>query len=345
MNIWQKIRLSKPRRPLCFLIAGTLVSTFAIPASAVSFSAMPKLFVSALTTNAPESSNPIKLALNESTGQHLTTYIAGEILERMGYNVEYVTAGYIPQFIALQEGTVTATLEIRESSIGDTSTSAVASGNVEDLGSVGLTPIEGWYYPDYVAEACPGLPDYKALNKCAVKFATADTTPKGRLIDYPAEWESKNDKRVKALDLDFDVITAESEDALIAKLKLAALTKQPFVMMFWGPHWAHNVYPGDWIEFPEHKPACTENPKWGSNSKEVYDCGFANTWINKFVWAGTKDKWPGAYKLLQAFLLENTQQETMLKAVHVDGGEEKSVAKAWVNKNTHVWKPWVEAAM
>ena len=31
---------------------------------------------------------PIRLAINEWTGQHVTTYIAGQILERAGYEVE-----------------------------------------------------------------------------------------------------------------------------------------------------------------------------------------------------------------------------------------------------------------
>ena len=30
---------------------------------------------------------PIKLAVNEWTGQHITTHVAGEILKRAGYNV------------------------------------------------------------------------------------------------------------------------------------------------------------------------------------------------------------------------------------------------------------------
>lgn len=48
---------------------------------------------SAYADSVPESKDPIKLALNEWTGQHITTKAAGKILERMGYNVEYVTAG------------------------------------------------------------------------------------------------------------------------------------------------------------------------------------------------------------------------------------------------------------
>src|SRR5580765_557720 len=58
----------------------------------------------------PESTDPIKLAINEWTGQHITTYIAGEILTRMGYRVEYVTAGSYPQYTGIADGSLTATL-------------------------------------------------------------------------------------------------------------------------------------------------------------------------------------------------------------------------------------------
>ena len=39
-------------------------------------------------------SDPIKLAVNEWTGQQITVRIAGHMLEQAGYKVEYVTAGY-----------------------------------------------------------------------------------------------------------------------------------------------------------------------------------------------------------------------------------------------------------
>ena len=63
--------------------------------------------VASLPANALEmgaTDKAIKLAINEWTGQHLSTRVAGAILERAGYTVEYVTAGYGPQFIALGEG-------------------------------------------------------------------------------------------------------------------------------------------------------------------------------------------------------------------------------------------------
>ncbi len=102
-----------------------------------------------LTTHAqaavPESSDPIKLAINEWSGQHISTHVAGEILKRMGYNVEYVTAGYYPQMVALEDNTISATLEIWSSNIGEHYDKALASGNVTELGDLGLVPVECWF--------------------------------------------------------------------------------------------------------------------------------------------------------------------------------------------------------
>ena len=100
----------------------------------------------------PESTDPIKLAINEWTGQHITTHIAGEILKRMGYNVEYVTAGSYPQATGLADGTLTATLELWSNNRGDIFPKEIEAGHVEFLGDGGLDPVEGWLYPDYVAD-------------------------------------------------------------------------------------------------------------------------------------------------------------------------------------------------
>src|SRR3546814_7873340 len=69
----------------------------------------------------PESQEPIKLALNEWTGQLISTYILGGVLERMGYTVEYVTAGAVPQYSAMATGSLTANPENWDNNTGDRS--------------------------------------------------------------------------------------------------------------------------------------------------------------------------------------------------------------------------------
>ena len=148
----------------------------------------------------------IKLAINEWTGQHLSTRVAGAILERAGYSVEYVTAGYGPQFIALGEGDLHATLEIWTSNAPGQFGEAEAAGKVVDIGDLGLDAREGVLYPVHMKEVCPGLPDWEALNACADKFASVETLPKGRLLDYPADWGSPGKDRFEAMGMNFTAV-------------------------------------------------------------------------------------------------------------------------------------------
>jgi glycine betaine/proline transport system substrate-binding protein len=129
-----------------------------------------------------ESKDPIKLTLHDWTGQLITTRIMGEVLMKAGYNIEYVQADYIAQFAGLKTGDLHVAMEIWETTGRDAMDEATATGNVENLGETGMQAIEEWWYPTYMKEKCPGLPNWEALKdeKCAEAFATAETAPKGR---------------------------------------------------------------------------------------------------------------------------------------------------------------------
>ena len=293
----------------------------------------------------PESTDPIKLAINEWTGQHITTYIAGEILKRMGYNVEYVTAGSFPQATALADGSLAATLEIWDNNMGDIFPKEIAAGHIEAIGDAGLDPVEGWLYPDYVEALCPGLPKWEALKNCADVFATTDTSPDGRFLDYPADWGDRGAKMIKALGLPFQSVPSGGEGNLVAEYKAAVAKKEPIIMMFWAPHAMFADVQGKWVQFPKFEQACYDDPKWGVNPNETHDCGLAAPRTQKFGWPGMKDKWPAAYRFLKNYKISNDAQIPMMKAVDIDGKKLEDVVKAWVDQNEAVWKPWVDAAM
>lgn len=288
----------------------------------------------------PESQDPIKLAINEWTGQHITTHIAGEILTRMGYNVEYVTAGYFPQMVAIRDNDVTAALEIWSSNIGEHYDNAVASGKVEELGDLGLDPIEAWYYTTAAKEKCPGLPDWKALKACQKVFATAETFPAGRFVDYPADWGTSNVNRIKALGLPFSSVPAGSEGALISEITSAEARKAPLVVMFWEPHWLHAVVDLNLVELPPYEEGCFDKPEWGMNKTETYDCDWQRGYVKKMAWIGMKAKWPAAHKFLTDFTLLNSDQIPLMNAIDKQGKDIDIVIKEWVDKNEARWKPW-----
>jgi glycine betaine/proline transport system substrate-binding protein len=287
---------------------------------------------------------PIKLAISEWTGQHITTHIAGHILEDMGYKVEYITAGNYPQFTGLGDGELSASLEVWLNNAGDIYPKMKESGKVVDISPLGLETREGWMYPKHMEETCPGLPDWKALITCKDALITAETFPKGRILSYPADWGTRSADIIEALKLDYKAVPAGSEGALVAELKSAAAQKTPLVMMFWSPHWVFAEVDAGWVDLPAYDPACETDPSWGPNPDATGDCGVEQPVTMKVAWSGFEAKWPAAYAFLDAFQMNTSDQETMMKAIDQDGEKLDDVVSAYVEAHKDTWTPWVEAA-
>jgi glycine betaine/proline transport system substrate-binding protein len=289
-----------------------------------------------------ESRDPIKLTLHDWTGQFVTTKIMGEVLKKAGYNIEYVQADYIAQFAGLKTGDLHVAMEIWETTGRDAMDEATATGTVENLGETGMQAIEEWWYPLYMKEKCPGLPDWQALAKCAEAFSTPETAPKGRYLGGPVTWGGYDDERVEALGLDFEVVHAGTDAALFAELESAYQRKAPVLLWVYAPHWAPVKYEGEWVEFPKYEPACYSDPAWGTNTSAAYDCGKPRGPIWKVAWSGVKDKWAGAHKAIQKFNVSNEEMGAMVSAVDLDGKEVDAVVADWVAKNEGRWKTWIE---
>ncbi len=288
---------------------------------------------------------PIKLAINEWTGQHVTTHVAGEMLKAAGYEVEYVTAGMMNQFQALADGDITATLEIWSSNVSDEYAKKIDEGTVVEIGDLGLDAKEGLAYPAHVAELCPGLPAWEALKDCAGVFATAETLPMGRLVDYPADWGTPGAERITGFDLPFKAVPAGSEGALIAELRASTEKKSPLFIVFWQPHWAMSAYDVQFVDVPVGSDECFTDASVGPNPDATMDCGFAPTRIFKAAWSGMEDKWPAAYEILSNYQLAVEDAQPMMGAVDVDGNAVEEVVAEWISANEDKWKPVVDAAV
>ena len=292
----------------------------------------------------PESGDPIKLTLHDWTGQLITTQIMGEVLKKAGYNIDYVQADYIAQFAGLKTGDLHVAMEIWETTGRDAMDEATATGKVENLGETGMQAIEEWWYPAYMKEACPGLPNWEALKDeaCAEAFSTAETAPKGRYLGGPVTWGGYDDERAEALELPFEVVHAGTDAALFAELESAYQRKAPIMLWVYAPHWAPVKYDGEWVEFPKYTKACYEDPSWGVNPDAKYDCGKPRGPIWKVAWSGLKDKWPGAYKAIKAFRVDNDEMGAMVADVDLNGKKVEDVVAEWMKKNEARWSAWIK---
>jgi glycine betaine/proline transport system substrate-binding protein len=296
-----------------------------------------------LPAQAQESSDPIKLTLHDWTGQLITTQLMGSVLKEAGYNVEYVQADYLAQFAGLESGDLHIAMEIWETTGREAMDAATATGNVVNLGPTGMQAKEEWWYPAYMAERCPGLPNWEALKDpaCAEAFSTAETAPKGRYLGGPVTWGGFDDERVEALDLPFEVIHAGTDAALFAELESAVQREAAVLLWVYAPHWAPAKYEGEWVEFPVYSAECYNDPSVGLNPDMAYDCGkpFGDIW--KVAWSGLADKWPGAKMAVEKFNINNDEMGAMITAVDLDGGTVEGVVADWMAANESRWKDWI----
>lgn len=283
-----------------------------------------------------KSKEPIKLTLHDWTSHLISTRIMGEILKRADYNVEYVAADYIAQFAGLKTGDLHVAMEIWETTGRDAMNEAIATRKVENLGSSGMSAIEDWWYPTYVKDVCPGLPNWKALKNrdCALAL-------RGRYLGGPATWGGHDDERIKALGLPLKVKRADSAAALIAELDAAYKKRKPILLWVYAPHWVPEKYKGEWVKFPEYTPECYKDPKWGTNPKMKYDCGKPAGPIWKVGWSGLRKKWPGAYRAIKAFKISNAEMGRMIMKVELNRLSVEDVVDHWIEKNTLQWKSWI----
>lgn len=293
---------------------------------------------------AQDSTDPIKLTLHDWTGQLITTQLMGEVLEQAGLNVEYVQADYLAQFAGLETGDLHVAMELWETTGREAMDAATATGNVVNVGATGMKAKEEWWYPIYMKERCPGLPNWEALKDaaCAEAFSTAETAPNGRYLGGPVTWGGFDDERVEALDLPFEVIHAGTDAALFAELESAIQREAPVLLWVYAPHWAPAKYEGEWVEFPEYTAECYNDPSWGMNPDMAYDCGkpFGEIW--KVAWAGVEEKWPTAFSAIDAFTISNDDMGAMITEVDLNGQTVDQVVADWMTTNESTWSAWIK---
>ncbi|NGO55675.1 glycine betaine ABC transporter substrate-binding protein, partial [Allomesorhizobium camelthorni] len=192
---------------------------------------------------------------------------------------------------------------------------------------------EGWLYPKFMEQVCPGLPDWTALMKpeCVQALSTPDTAPNGRFLDYPAEWGSRTPTIIADNNMPYTAVPSGSEGALVAELYSSEAAKTPLVMMFWGPHYSLAENDVGWVKMPPCKDQtnahCIKSPE-----------------VVKTVWSGFGAKWPAAYAFLKAFKVDSDAYQEMAVAVDKKGEDLDAVVKEWVDSHESTWQPWIDAA-
>lgn len=291
---------------------------------------------------AEESSEPIKIVTNNWTSQVVLSNVVGQLLQAQGVNVEYKSSDTQLQFTAIASGDMDFQVEVWEGSMAESFGKAVAAGAV-DLGAHDAVTREDWWYPSYMNEMCPGLPDWKALDACAAKLATAETGGKGRFVGPPADWGKHYSERIESLKMNFQEVAVGQAATLWAELQAAYDRKEPVVLFNWTPNFIEAKFEGQFVDFPVYDPACMTDKTWGSNPEALYDCGApAKGYLKKVGSKQLMEKWPKSAAMLQKVSFTNPQIAAAAAMVDVDGLTPEDAAKKWIADNEATWKTWVQ---
>ncbi len=309
------------------------------------FSALILTFALTLSSANADKSGVVKIPTHNWSSQLVGAEVVGELLKMVGEKVEYINMDSQAVYQAMADGDIDLVHEIWEGAFGASYEKAKAGGGIEEILTHDAVTREDWWYPNHVEKLCPGLPDWKALDKCSDKFARADSGGKGVFIGGPVDWLKHDAEKVEALGMNFMVKNAGSADAIWAELDAGVAQGKAVVVFNWSPNFIGAKYPGKFVEFPKHDPACTKDPAWGINKTALYDCGNpASGYLKLAVNADFKKNHPNGYKLMKQMNFSGPDIDKMANYKDTDGLEVSAAAQKWLDDHKSKWEPWVASS-
>lgn len=290
---------------------------------------------------AQDQSGPIKIVVTGITDADFIANVYATFLEQQGFEVERIKADYAAQFVGLEAGDLDFSTSIWETS-RDIFDAALATGDVVNMGATGVKIREGWWYPTYVEEVCPGLPDWKALleTDCVEALSTIETSPLARFVEAPADWTTNNVARVKSLELPYSLESTGTPAALHAAIVGPMQRKEPVIGWGFAPDWMTTEYEGKFVEFPDFELDCINDPAWGADPNEIWDCDNPAGYVWKVAHAGSEAKFPRAARILRLFQLKTDDVAWGVRRVDVDGVDSIEAATEWLAENADITADW-----
>jgi glycine betaine/proline transport system substrate-binding protein len=269
-------------------------------------------------------------------------YAFGQVLQKAGYNVEYVKIDYTAHFTALEFGDVDLSPAVWGTS-KDLINKTLESGSVKNAGSAGVETRESWWYPNYVGDLCPGLPDWKALKDpaCIKALTTATSDGKINYLGTPPDFAAYDGERIKALGLQAHITLPGTVGTMVATMQGAIQKKEPIIGWGMTPHWLYGSGQGKFVEFPAFDDRCPTDPSWGVNPNEAWDCALSTGDIVKLYNLEFAGKAPDVLKVLENFKLSSEDVAKGISRQDLDGATPEQAAKEWIDANTEVWSQWL----
>ena len=274
------------------------------------------------------------MAINPWVGYEASAHVVGYVAKsELGCDVEYKDLKEEVAWQGFGSGEVDTVIENWGH---DDLKKKYIEGNktAQDAGPNGNIGIIGWYVPPWMKEKYPDITDWKNLNKYANLFKTSESGGKGQLLDGDPSFVTNDEALVKNLKLNYKVVYAGSEPALIQAYRRAEENKKPVIGYFYDPQWFLSEVPLVKVDLPPYKKGCD------ADAAKVA-CDYPEYTLDKIVATKFAESGSPAYDLVKKFKWTNDDQNLVAKYIAQDKMDAEDAAKKWVEANPDKVKAWI----
>lgn len=280
----------------------------------------------------------LDLAINPWVGYEADAYVVGEVARaRLGCTVNYKDLDEQVSWKGFGSGEVDVVIENwgHPELESKYMASAGGDGSAVDFGPTGNQGVIGWFVPPWMAEEYPDITDWKNLNKYADLFRTTESGSKGTLYDGDPGFVTNDEALVENLDLDYEVVYAGSETALIEAFRDAEENKKPMLGYFYDPQWFLSEVELVKVDLPKYEVGCDADPA-------KVDCDYPVYELNKVVARDFADSSSSAVGLVRNFTWTNDDQNLVAKYIAEDQMAPEEAARKWIEDNPDKVNAWLQ---
>jgi glycine betaine/proline transport system substrate-binding protein len=276
----------------------------------------------------------VNMAVNPWVGYEADAYVVGTLAEsKLGCNVDYKELKEGIGWPGFGSGEIDVIIEnwghedlIKKYVDGDHT--AEIAGTTGNIGHI------GWYVPPWLAKAHPDILNWQNLNKYADEFKTSESGDKGQFLDGDPSYVTNDEALIQNLHLDFKVVYAGSETALIQAFRTAEQQHTWVIGYFYSPQWFLNEVPLQTVHLPKYTPGCDV-------PADKVDCDYPVYKLNKIVSTSFAESGSPAYDLIKNFHWTNADQNEVSKMIAVEKMSPEDAAQKWIDANPDKVNAWM----
>ena len=281
------------------------------------------------------------VTLNEQAwaGSTANTYVAKNVLQKIGCKIKITQITEIPVYQAMANGKTDAVLEDWQH-VDQYKQYINKQHTVVMGGPNGVTGHIGWYIPTYLMQQYPQFKTWKGLKGKESIFKSPESGSQGMFLGGDPSYVQKDQQLIKALKLNFKIVSVGAEPAQVARWTQLYRQHKPVLFYWYTPQYLNLQYKLSEVMLPKRFKGCQDDAKSGGNVAK-YKCAYDHIVLNKVFSKKFATSGSPAVAVLKRWKWSNTDQEQVAKYIAGDHMNPDKAAQKWISANQAKVNKWL----